>query len=122
MNGLLKVSLRQQAIFIEETIAPASMVVMPLSACTAALVANMVKLGYGVGPALLHALNVASPAMQDEVLATLREVAGVKKNWTPLIKDWHAAEAAAHIHHVMTAFANVFRGADTIVTTLPCGH
>jgi hypothetical protein len=120
MNGLLKVSLRQQAIFIAET-----METQPLSAFTAALVANMVKLGYSVGPALLQALNVASPAMQDEVLATLREVAGVNKNWTPLIINWDVPGAVPHVHHVMTAFADAFKGSvlsKETTTILPCGH
>jgi hypothetical protein len=114
MNGLLKVSLRQQAIFIAETMGTS-----PLSAETAVLAANMAKLGYGVGPALLYALNAASPAIQDEVLETLREVAGVDKNWTPLVKNWQVPTGESWMDHFMTAYADIFEGTGT---TLACGH
>jgi hypothetical protein len=67
----------------------------------------------------LYALNAASPAIQDEVLETLREVAGVDKNWTPLVKNWQVPTGESWMDHFMTAYADIFEGTGT---TLACGH
>jgi hypothetical protein len=116
MNGLLKVSLRQQAIILPGT---AKKKDGGLTAGTAALVANMAKLGYGVTGSLLLALNSASEEVQKEVLYTLREVMGINKNWTPLVKGWNIPTGESLADHIITAFANMFgfKG-----TALPCGH
>lgn len=115
MNALLKVSLRQQAILIDGT-ADENKV---LSEDTLMLVANMAKLGYGVTPGLLHALNITTAATKEDVLNTLREVMGVNKNWTPLVKGWNVPTGESFVDHFITAFVNAFGGKGT---ALPCGH
>jgi hypothetical protein len=115
MNALLKVSLRQQAIIIEETAVENKI----LGEDTLSLVANMAKMGYGVTPELLQALNTASAATKADVLDTLRDVMGVSKNWTPLVKGWDVPTGESFADHFITAFVNFFGGKGT---ALPCGH
>jgi hypothetical protein len=86
MNSLLKVSLRQKAIFIPETAIISKH--DSLQENTSLLVANLANLGFGVSEKLLNALNNATPGYQFEVLEMLRDVTGVNKNWTPLVKGW----------------------------------
>lgn len=117
MNSLLKVSLRQKAIFI-----PGTAIINKhnsLQEHTSLLVANLAKLGFGVSEKLLNALNNATPGYQFEVLEMLRDVTGVNKNWTPLVKGWDIPTGETVVDHIITFFANVFR---TNGTTLPCGH
>jgi hypothetical protein len=117
MNSLLKVSLRQKAIFI-----PAAAIINKhdsLKENTSLLVANLATLGFGVSEKLLTALNNATPAYQSEVLEMLRDVTGVNKNWTPLVKGWDVPTGESVIDHIITFFANVFK---TNGTTLPCRH
>jgi len=63
---LLKISLRQNAIFI-----PSEMItndVKNLSGTTSVLLANVSKLGFTFSESLLHALNNVSPTYKIEVL------------------------------------------------------
>ena len=115
MNALLKVSLRQQGIFIEETTSEYK----ALSEDTLYLVANLAKMGYGLTPALLQALNMASPAVREDVLDTLKSVMGMDKNWTPLVKGWNVPTGESYGDHFITAFVNFFGGKGAV---LPCLH
>lgn len=117
MNSLLKVSLRQKAIFIPETAIINKY--DSLQENTSLLVANLANLGFGVSEKLLNALNNATPGYQFEVLEMLRDVTGVNKNWTPLVKGWDVPTGESALDHIITFFANVFK---TAGTTLPCGH
>src|ERR1044072_825153 len=117
MNALLKVSLRQKAIFIAETAIVNKF--NSLTGNTSLLVANLASLGFGVTENLLTALNNATPGYQLEVLDMLRDVTGVNKNWTPLVKGWDVPTNETVLDHIITFFANVFK---TNGTTLPCGH
>ncbi|SEW52580.1 hypothetical protein [Chitinophaga arvensicola] len=114
---LLKTGLRQQAIFIPETVVQENST--QLSPTTGLLVANLAKLGFGVTEDLLHALNHTTPAYQATILETFREVMGVNKNWTPLIKNWEVPTHESLTDHLITWFTNIFKGAGT---TLQCGH
>lgn len=116
MDALLKVSLRQQAIVVPQGINTDNKI---LSAHTARLVANLAKLGYGVTPELLAALNGMTPTAQLEMLEMFREVMGVNKNWTPLVKGWDVPTGESIFDHIFTAFANVFGAKGT---ALACGH
>ncbi|MDO7874790.1 hypothetical protein Q5H93_08615 [Hymenobacter sp. ASUV-10] len=117
MNAsLVKVSLRQQAVYVEPTAAaPQS----TLPATTALLVANLAHLGYGVSEDLLHALSATTPGFQSQLLNMFREVMGVKKNWTPLVKAWDTPTGEGALDHLLTWFASVFQ---TEGVRLPCGH
>ncbi|WP_299463336.1 hypothetical protein [uncultured Microscilla sp.] len=117
MNTLLKVSLRQKAVFVPNTThqtAPTE-----LRETTSVLVANLAQLGYGVSEPLLKALNQATPTFQADLLEQFREVMNVKKNWTPLVKGWNVPTGESIVDHIMTFFANVFQAKGT---RLQCGH
>lgn len=115
---LLKISLRQNAIFI-----PSEMItndVKNLSGTTSVLLANVSKLGFTFSESLLHALNNVSPNYKVEVLEVLREVLGTDKNWTPLVKEWNVPTGESVLDHIITYFGNVFKTKNG--TTLQCGH
>lgn len=117
MNTLLKVSLRQQAIFIPD--ASDKITQKSLQETTSVLVANLAKLGFGVSEDLLQALNETTPAFQTNLLEAFREVMNVDKNWTPLVKGWDVPTKESTMDHVMAFFANVFQAKGT---RLQCGH
>jgi hypothetical protein len=115
---LLKISLRQNAIFI-----PSEMItndIKNLSGTTSVLLANVSKLGFTFSETLLHALNNVSPNYKIEVLEVLREVLGTDKNWTPLVKEWNVPTGESVLDHIITFFGNVFKTKNG--TTLQCGH
>jgi hypothetical protein len=117
-NELLKISLRQNAIFIpSELIANSS---KTLTGPTSVLLANVSKLGFTFSEALLNALNNVNPNYKIEVLTTLQSVLGTDKNWTPLVKEWNIPTGESIVDHIMTLFANVFKTNNGI--TLQCGH
>ena len=116
--ALLKISLRQNAIFI-----PSEMIandIKKLSGSTSVFVANVSKLGFTFSESLLHALNNVNPNYKLEVLEVLKEVLGTDKNWTPLVKEWHIPTGESVFDHVATFFANVFQTKNG--RTLQCGH
>lgn len=115
---LLKISLRQNAIFI-----PSEMItndVKNLSGTTSVLLANVSKLGFTFSESLLHALNNVNPNYKVEVLEVLREVLGTDKNWTPLVKEWNIPTGESVLDHVVTYFWNILNIKSG--TTLQCGH
>jgi hypothetical protein len=117
MNTLLAVGLRQQAVYIAETtIRDNEHYITPT---TGLLVANLAKLGYGVSEPLLHALNHTTPAYQATILETFREITGVNKNWTPLIKNWQIPVNVTELDYIQTYYNTIFEGRGTI---LRCGH
>jgi hypothetical protein len=121
MSKLVNVSLRQKAIFIPQVVREDTNhgKGVSLKGTTTTLVANLGKLGYSVSEDLLRALNQTTPTFQVKLLETFREVMGVNKNWTPLVKGWDVPTGETVVDHIMTFFANVFgaRG-----TKLQCGH
>jgi len=118
-SSLLPVSLRQKAVYVPSSPAGSSPVGPPLPEATALLVANLAKLGYGVAEPLLRALAATTPAFQTHLLEVVREVMGVQKNWTPLVKGWGTPTGESRLDHVLTFFANIFQAKGT---RLPCGH
>lgn len=114
---LLQTGLRQQAIFIPETVVHSG--AYQLTPTTGVLVANLAKLGFGVSEPLLHALNHTTPAWQVTILETFREVMGVNQNWMPLVKNWEVPTNESFADHVAVAFASAFNGKGT---RLRCGH
>lgn len=117
MNTLLPVGLRQQAVFIPTTTIRHNE--HYLTPTTGLLVANLAKLGFGVSEPLLHALNRTTPAYQATILETFREIMGVNKNWTPLIKDWEIPVNVTVVDYIHTYFNTIFQGSGTV---LRCGH
>ncbi len=117
-NDLLKVSIRQNAIFIpEEKIVKTD---KNITQATAALVANIRKMGYTVSEELLHALNGVTPNYISDIFETLKEVLGTDLNWAPLVKGWDTPTGESRLDHIITFFANAFKGSKGL--TLQCGH
>ncbi len=116
MNAeLLHVSLRQSAVIVPDSTVSRR----ELSDDSGWLSANFSKLGYGLSEALLHALNGAGEAWNVAVLDALRDVIGVDKNWTPLVRGWNVPTGESFFNHIATFVNTAIRGKGT---TLPCGH
>lgn len=117
-HDLLKISLRQKAVFIPQHVLNDE--TTELNEITMGLVINASKLGFSFSEELLKALNTVSPNYKWELLETLKEVTGVHKNWTPLVKGWDTPTGESTFDHVVTFFGNIFK--DRKGTTLACGH
>jgi hypothetical protein len=117
-NELLKISLRQNAIFIPTELTANKATV--LSETTSILVANVAKLGFTFSEPLLQALNGVNPKYKVTVLEILNKALGTDKNWTPLVKGWDVPTGENVLDHIITFFANKFNSKKG--TTLPCGH
>jgi len=116
-TDLLKIAIRQNAIYLPTD--TKVIVTKKITSTTSVLVANAHKLGFSFSENLLHALNASSPTIKLSILEVLKEIAGVNKNWTPLVKGWDEPTGESITDHVMTFFANVFQAKGT---RLQCGH
>ena len=121
MSTLLKVSLRQSAVFIPTSRWEHQVEKDAYSQSAYVLVANLAKLGYQVSETLLTTLKATPPQYQAKILATFQEVMGIQKNWNPLVKGWDVPTGESVVDHVITFFANVFQAKDSGVR-LQCGH
>ncbi|MFK8008127.1 MAG: hypothetical protein AB8H03_17350 [Saprospiraceae bacterium] len=118
-TDLLKIAIRQKAIFVpNEWIVNES--TSEMNETTSVLMVNCARLGFSFSENLLHAINGISPKSKLEIFETLKEVTGVNKNWTPLVKQWDIPTGESVVDHIITFFANVFKSKKG--TTLPCGH
>ncbi len=118
MSTLGHVSLRQKAIFIPE----ASLVNTErkgIKKSVTNLIASLAKLGFGVTEELMYALNQSTPTFQAHLLEKFKEILGLHKNWTPLVKDWDTPTNENFIDHLITFLVNIFKGKGT---KLQCGH
>lgn len=116
---LLKVAIRKNAIVI-----PKDWEVntgnTEINETTSVLLANCSKLGYTFSEELLDKINAVSPKAKLDVFELLKEVTGVNKNWTPLVKQWNVPTGESVVDHIITWFANIFQSSKG--TKLPCGH
>jgi len=117
-NDLLKVSIRQKAIYISSKDILGNNKI--LNETTSALVANASKLGFAFSEELLAALNNVSLKSKLEILEVLKEITGVNKNWTPLVKEWNIPTGETVLDHIITLFGNIFQTNKGV--TLNCGH
>ncbi|WP_205195126.1 hypothetical protein [Chitinophaga sp. Cy-1792] len=120
MNNLLKVAIRQQALYIPEATTPLTPTLfVPIKGL---LAANLSKLGFGVTEDLLRAINRLSDQEQQQIINLFREITNCDKNWTPLVKDWGTPTNETIIDHITNWFYNTFSGNKGERTQLPCGH
>lgn len=117
-TNLLKVSIRQKAIFIPKDKIVASK--ENLTQTTLALTANLRKLGYTISEELLHAINSMVPNQAITIFDTLKEVLGVNLNWAPLVKGWDTHTGETRLDHIINLFVNIFKSDKG--TYLQCGH
>lgn len=115
---LLKISVRNKALFIPST--QENIVFEGLEETTSILLANVKKLGFAFSEDLLKAVNATLPTVKADILEALKDIAGVDKNWTPLVRGWNVPTGESFTDHFVTFFANVLgikKG-----TRLQCGH
>lgn len=114
---LQTIALRQQAVYVpdreQQTLSPQS------QNDTFMLLAELNVLGYTLSENTLKRLHTCSKSFKLSLLEQLREVMGVKKNWTPLVKGWEVPTGESFVDHLVTFFANVFK---TEGVKLACGH
>ncbi len=118
MSNLLKVSIRQNAILIDSGTQKREG--QQLRQPTLALLANVKKLGFTFSEPLLHALDNNPPSLHLKIYATLKEVTGINKNWTPLVKAWDTPTGESLTDHLITLFHNLVGSKQG--TRLQCGH
>jgi len=122
MKDLLKVGLRQNAVYVgvenERPTTHENKTVM--TGTTSQLVSTAANWGFGFSEELLDAVNQLHAKQQLDILKALKDVMGIKKNWTPLVKGWDVPTGESLVDHVITFFANVFGSRKG--TQLPCGH
>ena len=103
-TALLKVALRQNALYI-----PDSMVAQrAIQPGTLELVAALRRHGFGVSEDLLHAINGTNNEYRQLVVRTIKQILNVKLNWAPLIKNWEVPTGESAVDHIITAFYNLF--------------
>ena len=102
ITALLKVALRQNALFVPDTM-PSQKTIQP---GTLELVAALRKHGFGLTENLLHAINGTTNEYRQSVVKVIKEVLHVKLNWAPLIKNWEVPTGEGFIDHLITAFFN----------------
>ena len=125
MNAnLLKVSLRYDRIYVgipDEEITR----IYQATGSLLDFVAQLRLLGYQLEESALHALAPSTSEELTEVLLIIRQVKGVDRGWTPLVKGWNVPTGEGLIDHLVTAFANMISPPDRSGlsgVTLPCGH
>jgi len=116
-NELIKVSLRQNAIYLENK--ELSSILEGENNFVLLFAAQLAKLGYTVSEKLLNALHCLSKNHLDEIVEMINEAKGAIYNWTPLVKQWDIPTGESVIDHIVTFFYNVFEGEGT---KLECGH
>ena len=104
ITALLKVALRQNALFVPDTM-PSQKAIQP---GTLELVAVLRKHGFGLTEDLLHAINGTTNEYRQSVVKVIKEVLHVKLNWAPLIKNWEVPTGEGFIDHLITAFYNQY--------------
>lgn len=115
---LLKIALRQKALYIPGEYKTDN--AKKLNSTTAVFVANVAKLGFTFTEPLLHRVNELVPKQKLTLLNILKDVTGMNKNWTPLVKGWDEPTGESRFDHIVTFFANVFKYKKG--TQLQCGH
>ncbi len=116
---LLKVAFRKNAIVIPDEWIMSNENVQ-LNETTSVLLANCSKLGFTFSEDLLKMINRISPNAKAELLELLKEISGVNKNWTPLVKQWDIPTGESVVDHLITWFANILQSSKG--DKLPCGH
>ncbi|WP_281612725.1 hypothetical protein [Flammeovirga sp. SubArs3] len=118
-SDILKVALRKNALVVP-TQWKTRISGSHLHHTTTLLVANCTKLGFTFSEELLKEVNQCSQETLFEILDLLKEVTGVNKNWTPLVRQWDIPTGASIKDHIITLFAQLFQHQNGVI--LECGH
>jgi hypothetical protein len=117
-TAIQKVALRNNAIYITSDVKAATN--SALNETTSVFVVNCAKLGFNFSEQALQAINTISTKDKLEIFTLLKEVTGVNKNWTPLVKQWDTPTGESFLDHIVTFFSNLIN--TNKGTALPCGH
>lgn len=119
-TNLWKVSLRQGAILIDNIQETKD---MKISVRTANFVKNINKLGFTTSEELLKQLNQVSNGELNQLFDYLKQIMGIKANWTPLVKGWDTPTDETYWDHYITYIYNILHITDKSEGALfPCGH
>ena len=120
---LLRVALRQSAVYINKVDA-AAREKHRVANHTLALVFELRQIGFALSEDLLHAVDVLPKEEQNDLLDVLNEVMGTRLNWASLVRGWLEPTGETAWDHFLTMVANVMvdAGAEIPGTRLPCGH
>ena len=117
-NELLKVAIRQQAVFVSEKKIQISE--KKISYTSAEFVTNLRKLGYTVTEELLGTIDKLASEELIEIFDMLKGVLGVALNWAPLVKGWDIPTNESVIDHLITFYVNILECDSG--SRLQCGH
>jgi len=119
--SLLKVALRQRAVFIPENQVVET---KEISNFAADFCINLYKAGYVVSEKLLHVINSLPEKQLTEIYGIIKSALGIDKNWTPLVKNWIIPTGESRADHIATAIFNYFNPKKLGVKAvqMPCGH
>tara|TARA_Y100000782_G_scaffold86499_1_gene94005 strand:- start:3609 stop:5858 length:2250 start_codon:yes stop_codon:yes gene_type:complete len=121
MEQLIQISLHKGAVFIPQKTANKN-TYFELKETTYNLIKNCNQMGYTFSEELVHAVNTLSIPHKMAIYTTLSKVTGIRKNWTPLIKQWDVPIKETRADHVTTLLANIFPALAKSGTELRCGH
>ncbi len=121
---LLKVALRQSAVYINHQVDASARENRQVANHTLALVFELRQMGFALSEDLLHAVDVMTKEEQDDLLDVLNEVMGTRLNWASLVRGWLEPTGETVWDHFLTMVANVMVNAGEQIpgTRLPCGH
>ena len=121
---LLKVALRQSAVYINHQVDASARENRQVANHTLALVFELRQMGFALSEDLLHAVDVMTKEEQDDLLDVLNEVMGTRLNWASLVRGWLEPTGETAWDHFLTMVANVMVNAGEQIpgTRLPCGH
>lgn len=115
---LCKVSLRQSALYIDtKAINNAENKISSFN-----FLRNINQLGFTCAPSLWEAIVCLNPSAQLQIFDLLKEVLGLKKNWTPFFKEWEEIETLFKYKENSFLFNFNFSAKKQIGITLSCGH
>lgn len=117
-NSLQKVAIRYGKIYIAANEQKGKENI--ISSVTATVAVNIAQLGYTFSEELLHTLNNVNPTYVLSIFETIKEIKGVNKNWTPLVKNWEIPTNETFFDHLRTFFNNTL--SINSGTRLQCGH
>lgn len=119
--SLLKVAIRQRAVFIPENQVVET---KEISNFAADFCINLYKAGYVVQEKLLHVINSLPQKQLVEIYGILKSELGIDKNWTPLVKNWTIPTGESRADHIATAIVNFFgpKKLGVNAVQMPCGH
>jgi len=112
----IKTALRYQALYIPDEWTDQN---QTSNGDAAVFTAALSKLGFGLREEAFAAVKILKPESLGIIADIFQKIMGVRKNWTPMIKNWIVPTGVSAEDHLITLFANVF-GAEG--TEMPCGH